>query len=226
MPSLCEYIAIHRQVYYEKYAGQCFWAPKSRNFVIFLVILLVCLSVSCLLIWQSHPLVQTDKGWCLTFTGWQRTITYWFSRTGMMIDLHGPTWDDTGSPRTGHGWQRMIPDRHGPTKDDAWSSRTGVHHRSCAYCSLCLLCVVCCVLCVQRHCTFYTRPQHYSLNDDHTRYTTWRALFSMVLFVAEKRPQNAPSTREVSVFLTDLPPKISENLWIEKFPYLHGERFF
>ena len=77
----------------------------------------------------------------------------WSSRTGMMIDLHGPTWDDTGSPRTGHGWQRMIPDRHGPTKDDAWSSRTGVHHRSCAYCSLCLLCVVCCVFSDIAHST-------------------------------------------------------------------------
>ena len=61
----------------------------------------------------------------------------------------------------------------------------------------------CCVLCVQRHCTFYTRPQDYSLmNDDHTRYTTWRSLFSMVLFVAEQKTANAPSTREVSVFLT------------------------
>ena len=37
---------------------------------------------------------------------------------------------------------------------------------------------VCCVLCVQRHRTLlYTRPQHDSLNDDHTRYSTWRSLF-------------------------------------------------
>ena len=67
---------------------------------------------------------------------------------------------------------------------------------------------VCCVLCVvrvQRHCTFYTRPQDYSLNNDHTRYT-WRALFSMVLLVSEKIPRNAAPTREVSVFLTDPPP--------------------
>ena len=60
---------------------------------------------------------------------------------------------------------------------------------------------VCCVLCVQRHCTLYKRPHYYSLNDDHTRYTTWRSLFSMVLFVAEKSPQNAAPTREVRVFL-------------------------
>ena len=49
---------------------------------------------------------------------------------------------------------------------------------------------VCCVLCVQRHCTLCTCPQHYSLNDDHTRYTTWQSLFSMVLFVAEKKLLN------------------------------------
>ena len=73
---------------------------------------------------------------------------------------------------------------------------------------------------------------HYTLcnyplnNDDHTRHTPWRYLFSMVLFVAEKSPQNAPSTREVSIFLIITPPKISKNLWIEKFPYLYGERFF
>ena len=66
---------------------------------------------------------------------------------------------------------------------------------------------VCCVLCVQRHCTLYTRPLQHSLNDDHTRYTTWRSLFSMVLFVAEKSPQNAAPTREVCVFLTDRHPK-------------------
>ena len=48
------------------------------------------------------------------------------------------------------------------------------------------------------------RPQHYPLNnDDHTRHAPWRYLFLMVLFVAEKSPQNAPSTREVSIFLTD-----------------------
>ena len=53
--------------------------------------------------------------------------------------------------------------------------------------------------------THYARPQHYPLhNDDHTRHAPWRYLFSMmVLFVAEKSPQNAPSTREVSIFLTD-----------------------
>ena len=75
--------------------------------------------------------------------------------------------------------------------------------------------------------TLCTPAQHYPLNnDDHTRHAPWRYLFSMVLFVAEKSPQNAPSTREVSVFLADPPPKSVKNLWIEKFPYLHGERFF
>ena len=75
----------------------------------------------------------------------------------------------------------------------------------------------------------YARPQHYPLNnDDHTRHAPWRYLFSMVLFVAEKSPQNAPSTREVSIFLTDPPQKKSvkkKNLWIEKFPYLYGGAF-
>ena len=47
---------------------------------------------------------------------------------------------------------------------------------------------VCCVLCVQRHCTLYTRPLQHSLNDDHARYTTWRSLFSMVLFEAAYTP--------------------------------------
>ena len=63
-------------------------------------------------------------------------------------------------------------------------------------------------------------------NDDHRRHAPWRYLLSMVLFVAEKSPQNAPSTREVSIFLTEHPPQISKNLLIEKFPYLYGERFF
>ena len=84
---------------------------------------------------------------------------------------------------------------------------------------------VCCVLCVQRHCTLYTRPLQHSLNDDHTRYTTWRSLFSMVLFVAEKSPQNAAPTYEVCVFLTDRHPK-TEQSQDGKFPYLYGERFF
>ena len=54
----------------------------------------------------------------------------------------------------------------------------------------------------------YARPQHYPLNnDDHTRHAPWRYLFSMVLFVAEKSPQNAAPTREVCVFLTDRHPK-------------------
>ena len=64
---------------------------------------------------------------------------------------------------------------------------------------------VCCVLCVRR--TLYTRPLQHLLNDDHTRYTTRRSLFSVVLFVAEKSPQNAAPTREVCVFLTDRHPK-------------------
>ena len=56
--------------------------------------------------------------------------------------------------------------------------------------------------------TLCTPAQHYPLNnDDHTRHAPWRYLFSMVLFVAEKSPQNAPPTREVCVFLTDRHPK-------------------
>ena len=85
---------------------------------------------------------------------------------------------------------------------------------------------VCCVLCVQRHCTLYTRPLQHSLNDDHARYTTWRSLFSMVLFVAEKSPQNAPSTREVSVFLTDPTPKSAKISGLKNFHICTGSVFF
>ena len=95
----------------------------------------------------------------------------------------------------------------------------------------------CCVLCVVCSATLHIlyTPQDYSLNDDHTRYTPWRSLFSMVLFVAEKGPQNAPSTREVSVFLTDPHPKSaksskSKNLWIytglKNFHICTGSVFF
>ena len=75
--------------------------------------------------------------------------------------------------------------------------------------------------------TYYARPQHYPLNnDDHTRHAPWRYLFSMVLFVAEKSPQNAPSTREVSVFLTDPPSKSVKIPGLKNFHICMGSVFF
>ena len=73
--------------------------------------------------------------------------------------------------------------------------------------------------------TLCTPAQHYPLNnDDHTRHAPWRYLFSMVLFVAEKRPQNAPSTREVSIFLTDPPPTSVKIPGLKNVHICTGER--
>ena len=47
----------------------------------------------------------------------------------------------------------------------------------------------------------------------------------MVLLLPKKKRQNTAPTREVCVFLTDRHPKTEKSL-DEKFPYLHGERFF
>ena len=83
--------------------------------------------------------------------------------------------------------------------------------------------IVVCVCCATSYIIYIV---HDSLNDDHTRYTTWRSLFSMVLFVAEKSPQNAPSTREVSVSLTDPPPKSAKISGLKNFHICTGSVFF
>ena len=49
---------------------------------------------------------------------------------------------------------------------------------------------------------------------------------SMVLFVAGKSPQNAPSTREVSVFLTDPTPKSAKISGLKNFHICTGSVFF
>ena len=130
-----------------------------------------------------------DNEWWLIFTEWQRTITDRHRLTRIIPDRKRPTKDDAWSSRTN---RRMIPDRHGPTEDDAWSSRTGEHHRSL------LLCVVCSAT---LH-ILYTPTRLFTYEWwSYTVYNMAVSIFDGALCCWTKK-RNAPSTREVSVFLT------------------------
>ena len=60
----------------------------------------------------------------------------------------------------------------------------------------------------------------------HMAVSIFDGAWCMVLFVAEKSPQNAPSTREVSVFLTDPPKKSVEISGLKNFHICTGGVFF
>ena len=90
-------------------------------------------------------------------------------------------------------------------------------------CVCCVLCVVCCVFSDIAHSTHAHNIIHLMMIIHGIQhgglYFRWCSLLP-------KKDRKMRRRRARSPFSLLTPPQISENLWIEKFPYLYGERFF